>query len=169
MLLGQKSFVKSLEMGTKGSSKCMCLRRGNPPTAILAVENVGWKSINCGEVKPKSFSQPAFFHKGSLIWYIATWGTLSGIHLSSEGQNKLHSLKRALRKDRSADVLPSEKGDFSGLKSHISASWLVSPATQKNQWDEPNPAPAQITHTSLPLGVRTHTCGEHKSWLGMPW
>lgn len=128
MLLGQKSFLKSLEMGNKAS---ICMGKGNPPTAIPAVENVGWKRINCGEINPKSFSELVFFHRGSLIWPVATQDTLGGIHLSAEGQNKLYILKRALKRNGSADVLPSAEGHLSGLKSSMNVSWQIAPATQK--------------------------------------
>jgi len=44
--------------------------------------------------------------------------------MSAEGQNKLHSLmKRALKRDRSADMLSSDEGHLSGLKSSLNASW----------------------------------------------
>lgn len=62
-------------MGSKAST---CIGKGNPPTSIPEVENVGWKTINWGEINLKSFSEPVFFHGGSFIWSGRTWGTLCG-------------------------------------------------------------------------------------------
>lgn len=72
------------------------------------------------------------FSQRNLKLSVATWGTLGGIHLSAEHQSKLYSLKRALKRDGSAGMLPSDEGHLSGLKSTMNASLQVSPAMQKN-------------------------------------
>lgn len=51
-------------MGSKASTYT---GKGNPPTSIPQVENVGWKMINQGEINLKSFSDLVFFQRGSLI------------------------------------------------------------------------------------------------------
>lgn len=54
-------------MGSKAST---CIGKGNPPTSVSEVENVGWKTMNWWEINLESFSELVFSstEEANMIW-----------------------------------------------------------------------------------------------------
>lgn len=111
----EEIFLKSLEMGSLASWKH--LGRGNPPTATAAVGNVGWERINREEIHPRSFPSPDFF------WQRKVNVTCSNAKSSGWDPPVRTGFTISEGPLKGTEVLASNKGQLSGIKSFVKVSW----------------------------------------------